>query len=68
MVTPDSEGFEMLSAQDKCGWDVVAGGDGLARVNFEKLLTAIAKSISKSQTPLGAPPPVVQRALFGQGG
>lgn len=66
LVAPDSEGFERLSAADKCEWEVVDGGDGLASVDFAKLLGAIAKSISASQTPLGAPPPEFRRALFGQ--
>jgi len=66
LVSPDSEGFERIATADKCEWEVVEGGDGLASVNFAKLLTAIAKSISRSQTPLGAPPPEASRALFGQ--
>ncbi len=66
LVSPDSAGFESLAAADKCEWEVVDGGDGLASVDFAKLLTAIAKSISRSQTPLGAPPPEARRALFGQ--
>jgi hypothetical protein len=66
LVSPDSAGFEQLSGADKCEWEVVRGGDGLASVDFAKLLAAIAKSISRSQTPLGAPPPEASRALFGQ--
>ncbi len=66
LVSPDSEGFEQVAQADKCEWEVVTGGDGLASVDFAKLLTAIAKSISRSQTPLGAPPPEASRALFGQ--
>jgi hypothetical protein len=68
LVTPDSVGFELLSAADKSEWEVVESGDGLASVDFQNLLTGIAKSISKSQTPLAAPPPAVNRALFGQDG
>ena len=66
LVAPDSAGFEEISSADKSEWEVVAGGDGLGSVDFQKLLTAIAKSISRSQTPLGAPPPTARRALFGQ--
>jgi hypothetical protein len=66
VVSPDSEGFEHLASANGADWNVVAGGDGLRSVDFGKLLGGIAKSITKSQTPLGAPPPTVRRALFGQ--
>ena len=67
IISPDSEGFEDLGAADKADWEVVEGGDGLASVNFTKLMEGIAKTISASQTPLGAPPPTLKRALFNQG-
>ncbi len=65
IVSPESEGFENISAVDKCEWEIVEGGDGLASVNFDKLMESIAKSISASQTPLGTPP-TLKRALFNQ--
>lgn len=67
IVAPDSEGFEEVAAADKCEWEIVEGGDGLASVNFSQLMEGIAKSITASQTPLGTPPPTLQRALFNQG-
>jgi hypothetical protein len=66
LVAPESDGFEIISAADKAEWSRVEGGDGLSGVNFSKVLSFIAKSITKSQSPLGAPPPSIPRALFGQ--
>lgn len=66
LVAPASEGFEDLAAANLCEWQEVSGGDGLASVDFGKLLSSIARSITRSQTPLGAPPPSASRALFGQ--
>jgi len=66
MVTPDSAGFDQVSAANRCVWQVVEGGDGLSGVNFQELLISMAKTISKSQTPLGTPRPAPPRALFGQ--
>jgi len=65
LVTPDSPGYESLSAADKCEWEVVTGGHGLVNIDYGKLLGAMAKSVSKSQLPLGDSIPV-SRALFGQ--
>ena len=65
MVTPESAIFEKLSAADKSEWEVVQGGDGLASVNFSKLLDSIAKSISKSQSSQASGTNAF-RALFGQ--
>ncbi len=66
MVTPDSEGFELLSAADKPEWEIVASGSGLVDVDFQNLLGGIATSISKSQSPLGTSASIVPRALFNQ--
>jgi hypothetical protein len=65
IIAPESDGFEDLSAANGADRTVVAGGDGLRGVDFGKLLSSIAKSITKSQTPLGSIP-AVSRALFGQ--
>ena len=65
IVTPESKVYDQLSSADKCEWEVVEEGDGLASVDFSKLLGNIAKSISKSGTSQlsqnGIP-----KALFGQ--
>lgn len=66
MVTPDSAGFEQVSAANRCVWQVVEGEDGLSSVNFQELLVSMAKTISKSQAPLGTPRPAPPRALFKQ--
>lgn len=65
IVTPASEIYEQLSSTDKCEWEIVEGGDGLASVDFSKLLDSIAKSISKSKT-TQLSQNKVPKALFGQ--
>ena len=65
LITPASDGFEVLSAVDKSEWIVVEGGDGLKNVQFGQLLGDIGKSISASQTS-GDAPATTRRALFGQ--
>lgn len=65
LVTPESEAFEALSGVDRCEWHVVGGSDGLASVDFSKLLQSMAKSVSVSQEQTASPPGEM-RALFGQ--
>ena len=65
LVAPESKGYESLSEVDKCEWEEVDGGDGLAGFDFKQLLADMGKSISV---------PTLQstrekdwpRALFGQ--
>lgn len=52
LVTPESSGFEQLSAVDKSEWHVVQGHDGLGSVDFGKLLETLARSVSVSQMEL----------------
>jgi len=65
LVAPDSEGYEKLASANKAAWITVAEGGGLAGVDFGQILASMAKSITKSQSPLGATP-ATTRALFGQ--
>lgn len=65
VVAPESDDYEDLCAVDRSDYQKISGDDGMASVDFMKVLRAIAKSISASQTPLGVTP-TVQRGLFGQ--
>ena len=65
LITPDSPGFEKLASADKAEWCLIDEGDGMLKVDFNKILAMPAKSITASQAPLGSSPSV-QRALFGQ--
>lgn len=68
LIAPESPGFEKLSETDKSEWEVVANlGDGLAGVDFRKVLGYIGKSVSKSNVQQSLPKPV-KRGLFGQAG
>lgn len=61
---PMSPALEQLASADGCQVEAVNSGDGLASVNFGKLLGQMAKSISgTSLQGLESP---YQRALFGQ--
>jgi hypothetical protein len=64
LIAPECESAEELSSVDKSEWDVLED-DNFDGLSFHKTLEGIAKSISKSQTPLGARPSV-KRGLFGQ--
>lgn len=61
-VTPAGPAYDSLSSMDKCDWTEVGDqGRGLSNVDFKKLLEAIGKSVSASQTEragTGAPQPV----------
>ncbi len=65
LVTPESEGFETLSTVDRSEWHVVAGEDGLASVDFGKLLQALGKSVSVSRDQ-GEATGSISRAVFRQ--
>ena len=67
MVTPQSIGFDTLAQVDKCEWTIIQNrdGSGLGNVDFSKLLQAIGKSISTSQTVAGSDR-IVPKPLFGQ--
>lgn len=67
LVAPDSTGYEQLASADKADWERVPDGDGLGSVDMSRVLRQIAKSITASQTPLGAGPSV-KRGIFGQAG
>jgi hypothetical protein len=61
---PQSSALFELAATDGCQIEDVEGGDGLARVDFRKLLAQMARSISMLSLQGGAE--TYQRALFGQ--
>jgi len=61
---PNSPLLEQLATADCCQIEPVQGGDGLASVNFNKLLTQMAKSISG--TSLQGAEERYTKALFGQ--
>ena len=61
---PGSPALEALATVDRCQVEPVQGGDGLASVNFSKLLGQMAKSISGASLQ-GAEDPY-QKAVFGQ--
>lgn len=66
LVAPESPGFEKISEADRSEWEVVTNhGDGLASVDFRKVLTYIGKSVSKAN-PQQATTRPVNRGLFGQ--
>lgn len=55
MVTPQSDMYDTLSQTDKSEWMVVSDNSGgLSNVDFGKLMKAIGKSVSVSQTGKGA--------------
>jgi hypothetical protein len=62
---PLSPAAEQLAAIDGSEIEPIEGGDGLRRVDFGKLLGAMAKSISVSSLQ-ASPDERYQRALFGQ--
>ncbi len=61
---PTSDGLERLGQADSAQIEPVAGGEGLASVNFGKLLGQMAKSISTSS--LQAGPENYIKGTFGQ--
>ncbi len=61
---PASPALDALATVDSCQVQPVQGGDGLASVNFSKLLGQMAKSISNMSLQ-GAEDPY-QKAVFGQ--
>jgi len=65
LVTPESKGYEILSEADKCEWEEVDGGDGLAGFDFKQLLADMGKSISVA-TLQSSREKDWPRALFGQ--
>jgi len=64
MIGPDSAGYEELSAANRSTYDVVPKGNGLATVDFKRVLNQIGKSVSASRAQVirGS----VNKALFGQ--
>lgn len=65
VAIPDSDAVQQLSTADRSEIELVAGGKGLAGVNFELLLSQMGKSISGSSMQALAEP-AYTRALFGQ--
>ena len=66
LVTPDSDLFSELSCVDKCEWEVSDGASGLTDIDFNKLMLAIAKSISVSRLQQVSRHLPDRKALFGQ--
>jgi hypothetical protein len=64
-AAPYSEALGDLGAADRAEIEDITGGDGLASVDFRKLLAQMAKSISVSSVQAGAEPRW-QRAIYGQ--
>jgi hypothetical protein len=66
LVAPESEVFNQIGSIDRATYEAVARqGDGLAQIDFGRVLSGIGRSVSVSslqQTKL----PAVQRGLFGQ--
>ena len=68
IVAPESDVFTELAAVDKCEYQVVEStGDGLATVNFRKILGYIGKSISVS-VPSQDKASSIRRGVFNQPG
>ena len=66
IVAPESAIYDQLSQVDKSEYEVLSSkNDGMANVDFSKLLAAIGKSVSVSNLQ-ETRPPVVERGLFGQ--
>jgi hypothetical protein len=66
IVAPDSTMFGQLAQVNKSEYEVLDNvGDGLSRVDFRQLLSAIGKSVSAS-TIQSAKDESIQRGLFGQ--
>ena len=68
LVAPDSTVFGELAMVDKSEYETVdAAGDGLRRVEFDKVLAYMGKSVSMAGTPGGTDDDAgVRRALYGQ--
>ena len=66
LVAPASPTYETLAEADRCEWiEIDKVGDGLASVDFRKVLSHIGKSVSASNANQG-PAKTVQRGIFGQ--
>lgn len=66
IVAPESQIFEQLAQADKSEYEIVSEtDDGLSQVDFQRLLTAIGKSVSVSSLQ-ATTPAIVDRGLFGQ--
>ena len=66
IVAPESAIYDQLSQVDKSEYEVLSSNnDGMANVDFSKLLASIGKSVSVSNLQ-ETRPPVVERGLFGQ--
>jgi uncharacterized protein involved in tellurium resistance len=64
-AAPLSDALEQLGSTDRAEIEPIEGGDGLRSVDFRKLLTQMARSISVSTLQAGTEKPWA-RALFGQ--
>ncbi len=64
-AVPDGGGIQQLAMTDRSEIETVQGGNGLADVNFSKLLGQMGKSISGASLQ-NAVEPSYTRALFGQ--
>lgn len=64
-AVPNGAGVEELGSTDRSEIELVQGGNGLAGVDFSRLLGQMGKSISGTSLQSVAEPPY-QRALFGQ--
>ncbi len=66
LVAPPSKTFDMLSALDKCEYDVLSDyGQGLAGLDFKEVLSYIGKSVSAASKQ-AASDHAVSRGLFRQ--
>lgn len=64
-AVPDGDGIQQLATTDRSEIEIVQGGNGLAGVDFSRLLGQMGKSISGTSLQSVAEPPY-RRALFGQ--
>ena len=67
IIAPDSDAYAVLAEADRSEYQIVGEGNGLAGINFHKVLEGIGKSVSVSIPTLqGLPEAPVERGLFKQ--